>query len=86
MTGHEQVPVVQQQPVAVVTLQEIYSTLQGVERTVREIDNKLAEVVKDSEDHETRIRALEARVWKAAGSATVLASGAGFLLSRLFGG
>ena len=43
----------------VVTLQMIYEKVLGVEATVQRIDATLAEVVKDSEDHEQRIRTLE---------------------------
>ncbi|HLS01750.1 MAG TPA: hypothetical protein VK054_07195 [Beutenbergiaceae bacterium] len=45
--------------VVVVTLQMIYEKVLGVEATVQRIDSTLAEVVKDSEDHEQRIRTLE---------------------------
>ena len=43
----------------VVTLRMIYETVRGVEQTVQRIDTTLSEVVKDQEDHEARIRALE---------------------------
>lgn len=52
MSADEQVGVV-------VTLRMIYETVRGVEQTVQRIDTTLSEVVKDQEDHEARIRALE---------------------------
>lgn len=63
----------------------IYALLLEVRDDVRDVKAKVDELANDSHDHEQRIRVLETRVWKASGMAAVIASGAGFFLTRLLG-
>lgn len=74
--------------VSVVTIDQstIYNLLLEVRDDVRDVKRDVSEIRKDTEDHEQRIRALEARVWKWAGAATVLGAGGGFGLAQFFGG
>lgn len=50
----------------IITMDQIYNELQAVHSKVNDIGND----VKDIADHETRIRALERKVWIAAGTAS----------------
>ena len=50
---------------AIITLREVYDAVQDLGRRVGSMPSTVT-------DHETRIRALERRVWQAAGAATVL--------------
>ncbi|MFJ9029802.1 hypothetical protein ACIRQP_14965 [Streptomyces sp. NPDC102274] len=64
----------------------MYQEVQKLGRSVDRIELKLDEVLRettdirsDVSDHETRLRALEQTVWRAAGGAAVLGAGAGIL-------
>ncbi|MGW1039903.1 hypothetical protein [Streptomyces sp. NPDC002547] len=66
--------------------QELRTLSDGMTRMETKLDgivHGLSDVGKDLTDHETRIRALERRVWTASGVATVLGAGAGVLAQAL---
>lgn len=66
--------------------QELRSLSDGMTRMETKLDGivqGLSDVGKDVTDHETRIRALERRVWTASGAATVLGAGAGVVAQML---
>lgn len=75
---------------AIVTPNDMLSEIRALRRAVdvltTKVDPALADVRHDVDDHETRIRAVERRVWIAAG--TALAGGAGLsqAISALLGG
>lgn len=66
----------QHPPVVVVTLQQIYEMLV-------ELKVQLGDHPKQVDDHEKRIRALEAKVWAAGGAAAVVSIGITQLLKGL---
>lgn len=74
----------------VITPTAMYMELQRVGAEVRHIstllDPSLADIRNDVKDHETRLRAVERRVWAATGIAALLAGGGGALLTRIYGG
>lgn len=51
----------------VVTLESIYTLALETRDTTRDLASRVDSALAGHEDHEGRIRALEARVWKAAG-------------------
>lgn len=67
--------------------------MDNVEITPKEIYDKLVELVvamspvpARMEDHETRLRSLERKIWMAAGFAAAIGTGLGTVLSQLIGG
>ena len=66
-----------------VSLDTIYYTLQEVQGDVRDIKNKVDRLAAGHSDHESRIRALERKVWTAAGTAAALAGPLGAVLTHL---
>lgn len=61
--------------------------------TAKEVYDKLSELVVSMsgvpariEDHETRLRSLERKIWAATGFAAALGAGLGTALSQLIGG
>jgi len=67
---------------AEVSLDEIYRLMLEMREDL--IALKAANVAKTVEDHETRIRALERLVWKAAGAAAAVGALLGVALQFLF--
>ena len=67
----------------VVTLAQIYSVVLEVQVDVSDIKTALTEVSKKTEDHETRIRALERRVWAAGGAGGAIGGFLTYLISIL---
>lgn len=63
-----------EEPGAVVTLDNMYQEIKGLRTDVTTMLANLANNTAIAQDHETRIRTLEKRVWIAAGAAAVLAS------------
>jgi hypothetical protein len=59
--------------------------LNAVEILLARLETKLDLVLARSDDHESRIRILERKVWQAAGVATVLSGSAAASLSQLLG-
>ena len=73
-----------QQPEAgfLVTPGQMYAELRSLNETVVRMDAKidnLAQHGTDINDHESRLRAVEQTVWRAAGAAAVLGAGVGVL-------
>lgn len=58
-----------------ITNEQIFGELRGVSAEVSAIGGKLDTLALHNNDHETRIRALERKVWAAAGAASVLGGG-----------
>lgn len=67
---------------ALTTLTDHESRIRGTEAAVQPVPSHSAQL----EDQEGRIRALEKRVWKAAGAAAVLAGGMGAVAGVIWGG
>lgn len=65
----------EQELVVQISLRDIYDTVVG-------IDKKVDPLVREVEDHEGRIRALERQVWAWVGAAGVIAGLAGALVSQ----
>lgn len=66
--------------------QEVRALTEAVARIETKVDNFLRDakdIRRDVHDHETRIRALEHRVWTASGAAAVVGTAAGYLLQFL---
>lgn len=66
--------------------QELRSLSDGVTRVETKLDTigqALSDDSKDVADHESRIRALEHAIWRAAGGAAVLGAGAGIVAQFL---
>lgn len=70
----------------VITAKEVYDQLSSLDRKVDTLNERFSTVKDDSADHETRIRALEKRVWFAAGGGTVLGAVAGAIVNVIAGG
>lgn len=68
-----------------IDLGTLYSLVVETRDGVRDLSTKLDNLTDDSRDHETRLRALEQRVWKWAGAAAVLGTAGGFGLEKLLG-
>jgi hypothetical protein len=64
-------------------LRALSDSLTRVETKLDTIGQGLSEVGKDVADHESRIRALEQTVWRAAGGAAVLGAAAGVIAQFL---
>lgn len=84
----------QQPPVVVISMDQVYSEVQAMRGEVqamrsdiRSLSDSLhpavTEVRSDISDHETRIRALEKRVWRAAGATGVGAALVGIVVDYL---
>lgn len=63
----------------VITTHEMYQELRQVHDEVREMRSDFREFTRDRQDHESRLRALEARVWQASGAAIILGALAGYV-------
>lgn len=66
----------------VITLHEMYAGICTVRDEVHEMRAELRMIG----DHETRLRALERRLWIAMGGATIISTGFGAMLAQLVGG
>ncbi|MEU9426227.1 hypothetical protein AB0D87_25870 [Streptomyces sp. NPDC048342] len=64
-------------------LRSLSDSLTRVETKLDGIGQGLTDVGKDVADHESRLRALEKSVWRAAGGAAALGAGAGVLAQFL---
>ena len=73
-----------------ITPKQMYDELlrlrDAVQGLCKTLDPALDDIRNDVGDHETRIRALERRMWQAVGASAVLSSLGGAFLSRLIGG
>jgi hypothetical protein len=70
----------------VITPTELYKEMQLTHQAVTEMRGDLKKVTEVMPDHETRIRALERRIWLAAGVAAGAAAGITKALSAVLGG
>ncbi|NIH81681.1 hypothetical protein [Amycolatopsis viridis] len=74
----------------VITTKEMYDEVRATHDAVKEIRGEMKtlreEVKAQSADHETRIRALERRVWVATGGGGALGAIAGALITAFTGG
>lgn len=70
----------------VITAKEVFDKLSTLERKVDKLSAKFDALEEKSDDHESRIRALEFRVWMAMGGGTVLGAVAGAIVSIIAGG
>ena len=70
-------------PHAKVSLNAIYDVTLDTQRRVISIEEKMQELSEDSKDHEKRIRALERKVWIAAGFAAAAGAGVSQLWQAL---
>ncbi|WP_326700192.1 hypothetical protein OG909_24660 [Streptomyces sp. NBC_01754] len=69
---------------------QMYQEVRDLARTVDRIESKIDGILDETKDiradvadHETRIRSLEATVWRAAGGAAALGAGSGVLAQYL---
>lgn len=69
-------------PVVKVTLNDIYATVQRVEKKVDAMEGQKEDIA----DHEERIRSLEKWIWRASGLAALGGAGLGQALTKLLGG
>jgi len=74
----------------VISFAQMYEAIQAVSTevtkqggTLKEINTKLDNLVTDTEDHESRIRTLEKKVWGASGLAGSLGGLLGYIASIL---
>lgn len=67
-----------QEPGVVITAHEMYQELRQVHDEVKGLRSDFRDLAKDRQDHESRLRALEARVWQASGAAIILGALAGY--------
>jgi len=74
------------EPGVVVTLSQMYREMQAMHGEVREMRAELQGSLKTVDDHETRIRSLERKLWIVVGSSVVFSSILGALLSQLIQG
>lgn len=63
----------------VITAHEMYRELRQMHDEVRGLRADFRELAKDRQDHESRLRALEARVWQASGAAIILGALTGYV-------
>jgi hypothetical protein len=66
-------------------LDDIWAVVTETRDTVKGLESKLDNVSDTSKDHESRIRALEKVIWKAAGFACAIGAAGGWGLDHLFG-
>lgn len=64
-------------------MRSLHDALTRVETKIDGFNNDARSLTERHADHESRIRALEATVWRAAGGAAVLGAGAGVLAQFL---
>ncbi|MGN8245301.1 hypothetical protein ACTHAM_002420 [Cellulomonas soli] len=64
---------------AIITLREVYDAVQELKGDVAGVPTRI-------DDHERRIRALEQRVWQAAGAAAALGAFIGLVGERVLNG
>jgi hypothetical protein len=69
-----------------ITIEQIFETVTRTERTLDGVVSSHRALSASDEDHEKRIRAMEAQIWKWAGAAAALGISGGFGLSKIFGG
>lgn len=69
-----------------VTLDDIYAIVIDTRDTLVSTTDELKELNKDNADHESRIRALEKRVWIAAAVGMVGGAGLPEIVGRVLGG
>lgn len=67
----------------IITPTEMYAEMRATHTAVQQIASKLDGVPATLADHESRLRAVEKAVWRAAGAATVLGAAAGAAVSLL---
>lgn len=65
----------------IITPTEMYAEMRATHTAVQGIASKLDGIPDKLSDHEARLRAVERAVWRAAGAATVLGAGAGYVAS-----
>jgi hypothetical protein len=66
----------------VITPTEVFHEMRAIHDEVKEMRVEL----RDISDHESRLRALERRIWLASGAATTIGAGLGALAAKLLGG
>lgn len=69
-----------------ITLDTIYEQVLATKDIARTLVEKVESIEKRDSDHETRIRALERKVWMALGGGTALGGAAGALATAILGG
>lgn len=70
----------------VITLDTIYEQVIATKDLASKLVDKVDAIEKRDSDHETRIRALERKVWTAAGAAAVVGAGVTEALTAILGG
>jgi hypothetical protein len=71
---------------AEVTIREIYDKVQEISTKMDVLATRFHAGEQKAEDHESRIRALERRVWVATGSSAMLAWGVVHVIQVIVGG
>lgn len=69
-----------------VTLDAIFQTVNSTESKVDTLTEQSNQRGKQVDDHEARLRVMEAQIWKWAGVAAALGIGGGFGLTKILGG
>lgn len=69
-----------------ITPRELYDKLMEVSNKITELAVAVSPIPARFDDHETRLRALEKKIWAAAGFAAAIGTGLGTALSQIFGG
>ncbi|GAB3372593.1 hypothetical protein [Amycolatopsis echigonensis] len=69
-----------------ITLDRIYEQVLATKDIAAKLVEKVDAIEKRDSDHETRIRALERKVWMALGGGTALGGAAGALATAILGG
>lgn len=75
----------QESPHVIITLDVIYQIALETRDDVREMKQQVSDLVSRGDDHETRIRSLERRIYWASGFAAALASSVTALIGRAMG-
>lgn len=70
----------------VITAKEVFDKLSILERKVDKLSAKFDALEEKSDDHESRIRSLERKVWTAMGGGGVLGAVAGWIVAIVTGG
>lgn len=73
----------QNTPGVVVTLTQIYDQILEMRGDVTDIKTKLENLTSKTDDHESRIRSLERRVWAAGGAGGAIGGFLTYLISAL---
>lgn len=76
----------ERRPGVTITLDTIYDQVLATKDIARTLVDKVEAIEKRDSDHETRIRALERKVWMALGGGTALGGAAGALATAILGG